>query len=339
MINNDSLQQVLGTLERYAPAEDQVLAGMRTGIARRRRRRQVASVVGVAGAAGVVALGVVSVLPSRGDGPTGGSTGVALTVTSPAKIATPPAPPTLPFTVGWAPDGYSLQAWEAGSTDATAQYVGTKDFQAVVVWVSASPRPALGAGDTEEPTTIAGRAGVIRRLAPDAKETQLIWQLEDGRWVMVGGRAPTVPLATLRRVAESLTITSTPMPAPFKLTTLPDGYRVASWSGGSGAPMGGSLTVCRSAAELRTGALPSDCIGISVHEGTAPAVTLFKDATLKNPREVPIDQAKTVDGVPTRATADGTMVVAQLDAGHYVQAFSQQAGVDLLRQVAATARS
>jgi hypothetical protein len=336
MINNDSLTQAFDTLARSAPAEDEVLAGVRTGIARRRRRRQAASVVGVAVAAAAVALGVVYVTPGRGADQTG-SVGAA--PTTPVRTATPPAPPALPFTVGWIPDGYQLQTWEAGTTGGSAQYVGTKDFQTVVVWISAKPRDAAAKGDTEEPATIAGRPGVLRRLTPDSRETQLSWQLADGRWAMVGGRAPTVSLSTLQRVADSVAVEATPMPVPFSLTTLPDGYGSVTWMGGSGGPMLGSLSLCRSAVEPRAGALPADCVDVSVSNGTAPAVTLAKDGDkVSGMREIPIDQARTVGGVPTRATADGTMVVAQLDAGHWAQASSQQAGVDLLRQVVATVR-
>ena len=340
MINNDSVRQALGTLERFAPAEDEVLAGLRTGIVRRRKRRQVASVVGVAGAAGMVALGVVYVAPGRGgDGGTPPAATAGTTPTTSVKIATPPAAPVLPFTVGWTPEGYSSQIWEAGRTDGSVQYTGTKDFQAVVVWISAKPRPAAQDGDSEEPTTVAGRTGVIRRLAPDSKETQFIWQLDDGRWAMVGGRAPTVQLATLRRVAESVTTKPTPLTAPFSLTTLPDGYQVASWSGGSDQPFSGSLTICRTVSEPLAGTLAPDCIGVSLHDGTAPAVTLRKDSSLKNPQEIPMDREQVIDGVLTRAPADGTEAVAQVDAGHWASAVSQAAGVDLLRQVVASVRS
>ena len=339
MINNDSLERALGTLERYAPAEDEVLAGLRSGIVRRRRRRQVASVVGVAGMAAAVALGVVYFAPARGAEHTGF---VGAAPTTPAKKApTPPPAPALPFSVGWMPDGYNLQTWEAGSTDGSAQYVGTKDFQAVVVWVSAQPREAAAAGDTEQATTIAGRPGVLRRLNPDRYETQLIWQLADGRWAMVGGREPTVSLATLRHVAESLSVTPVPMSVPFSLTTLPEGYAGVTWMGGSGSPMGGSLTICRSAVEPRNPALAAaDCIYVHVGEGTAPATQVMKSTNESGGLiEIPIDQEQTTDGVPTRATADGTIVVAQLDAGHWAQAMSQKAGVDLLRQVVASTRS
>src|SRR5262249_40894080 len=154
------------------------------------------TVAGAFGVVGALALGAVYFAPTHGAEQT------ALTPAAPpAKTAQaqPPAPPNLPFAVGWVPDGYKLDAWEAGSAEGSAQYVGSKDFQAVVVWISAKHRDKV-AGDTEEPTTIAGRPGVIRRLNPDGKETQLIWQLEDGRWIMVGGRAPVVTLDSLRRV-------------------------------------------------------------------------------------------------------------------------------------------
>lgn len=332
----DNLERAFGTLERHAPAEDEVLAGMRAGIARRRRHRQLATVAGVAVVVGALAAGAVYFAPSRG-AEQSGLVAAAPPVVTPKK--NPPAPPSLPFTAGWIPDGYKLQTWETGSTEGSAQYVGTKDFQTVVVWISTNPRDSL-AGDTEEPATIAGRSGVIRRLAPDARETQLIWQLADGRWAMVGGRAPTVPLATLRQVADGLVIQPTLVEFPFSLTTLPDGYRAVSWMGGTGRdPVNGSLTLCRSAFEPRTSSMPADCVNVAIGEGAAPTEVLMKQAGNPEPLTIPIDQAKTVDGVPTRATADGTTVIAQLDASHWAQAASQGAGADLLRQVAASVRS
>ena len=48
--------------------------------------------------------------------------------------------------------------------------------------------------------------------------------------------------------------------------------------------------------------------------------------------EVPVTQERVVNGVATRASADGTTVFAQLDAGHWAQGYSEAAGVDLLRQ-------
>lgn len=337
MIDNDDLKQALGTLERFAPAENEVLTGMRHGIARRRKRRQVASVVGVAGAAAVVALGVVYATQGRTNDGTGFAGAAAPPPTASTQPAQPVPSPVLPFSVGWIPDGYRLGSWEAGSTDGSTQYVGAKDFQTIVVWISAQPRETR-ASDSNEPTTIAGRSGVIRRLAEDTKETQLIWQLADGRWAMVGGRAPTVSLATLRQVAESVSATPTPMPAPFSLAAMPDGYRNVSWLGG-GDVVPGSLTLCRSDVEPRSGSQPADCVSVSILNGSAPAVTYAKDATKpKGQVEVPIDQPGTVDGVMSRATADGTLVVAQLDANHWVQAHSLKAGADLLRQVIGAVR-
>jgi hypothetical protein len=333
MIDNN-LERALGALERHAPAEDEVLAGMRAGIVRRRRHRQLATVAGVAAVVGALALGAVYLAPTRDAGQT------ALTPAAPpAKTGQPqaPAPPTMPFTAAWIPDGYKLDTWEAGSTEASAQYVGSKDFQTVVVWISAKHRDKV-AGDTEEPTTIAGRPGVIRRLNPDGKETQLIWQLEDGRWIMVGGRAPVVTLDTLRRVADNVAIRPTPVAGPFTLTSLPDGYQGLTWMAGSGPPVAGSVTMCKATTlDARAGLAP-DCISIAVGTGAAPTTVLVKKTKETGTDTVPIDQEQTVNGLLTRATADGHTAVAQLDPDHWAQANSQQAGVDLLRQVLTTVR-
>ncbi|MFL6140352.1 MAG: hypothetical protein ACJ72N_00590, partial [Labedaea sp.] len=66
MIDDETVRAALTTLERCAPDEAEVLAGLRSGIAGRRRRRQAASVLGVAAAAVLVGVGVVLVAPNRG---------------------------------------------------------------------------------------------------------------------------------------------------------------------------------------------------------------------------------------------------------------------------------
>jgi hypothetical protein len=156
----------------------------------------------------------------------------------------------------------------------------------------------------------------------------LIWQLADGRWVVVHGRAPVVPLDMLRRVADSFSLTPMPMTTSWGLRTVPPGYQVIGWNGGLNVTVAARL--CRSADQLA-----ADCLGVSVHEGTAPASTQQKSPG--NPKtliEVPVDQPATVNDVATRATADGQLVYAQIDAGHWASVYSQQAGVDLLREVA-----
>src|SRR5256885_2613087 len=101
MIDTRTVTRALTSLERHAPAEADVLAGLHRGIAGRRRRRQLASVAGVAAAASLVALGVVLVAPDRGSDPAG----VSAAAVRPPSSAPPaaPAPPVLPFTVGLVP--------------------------------------------------------------------------------------------------------------------------------------------------------------------------------------------------------------------------------------------
>jgi hypothetical protein len=332
MIDTNDVGRALRRLESHAPAEVEVLAGLRKGIVARRRRRQVASVVGVAGAAALVAVGVMVALPGHAGSP---GTVDPATAAPPAseKVANPPPPaPALPFTVGWVPDGYTLRTWEAGGTDASAEFTGTKDFQDVVVWISAKPRDEIP-GASRQDTTIAGRPGILQRFDPGKAEAQFVWQLADGRWAMVGGRTPTVTVEMLRKVAESVTLTPTPMTAPVQLSAMPDGYTSAVWSAGS-------VQLCRTATAARTDAPAADCITVSGNEGTAPKTYMVKTGTgtLKgNVRELPYGSPVTVGGVLTQSSADGTLVEAQVDATHWVSVSSQGAGVDLLRRVAATA--
>jgi hypothetical protein len=337
MIDTESVRQALGSLERHAPTEDDVLYGVQRGIARRRRRRQVASVAGVAGIAALVGLGVVLLVPGRGGGDQAATPGARTVVTPAAPKPTPPAPPTLPFTVGWLPAGYTLDAWDVSAAAGNAQYVGTKDFQTVVVHLDAKPVEAPrsvpgGKGATDQPTTVAGRTGTLRKFAQGG-EQQLIWQLADGRWAMVGGMAPTVPLDTLRRVAESLSLKPTPLPSTWGLRAVPEGYQVVGWNGGASI-MGAML--CRGpAGDPRTSEPDADCVTVSEQNGTMPASVprpiVSGTDEKKNPVQVPLGQEKAVNGVPTRVVDDGTLAAAQVDAGHWAQAFSKKAGADVLR--------
>jgi len=336
MIDNGLLRQALVERERHAPSEADVLAGFRAGVMTRQRRRQAATVVGVAGAASVVAVGVFVAAGRPGEqrGPAQAPPGA--TSSSSSVVPVPPAAPALPFSVGFLPAGYQLDAWQVGPAEGSAQYFGGKDFETIVVWISAEPRDAVK-GASDEPTTVAGRSAVLRRLAPDRAETQLIWQLADGRWAMVGGRAPTVSLQTLRSVAEQLSPAPTPLRARLGIAAMPEGYLVHSWHGG-GSQATGSLTLCRSAGAVRAGEPSEDCIHVNLVEGTAPASLGEKSrANVEQVIQVPLDQEQVVNGVLTRATADGRNVVAQLDPGHWVQAFSVKADVGLLRELASTA--
>jgi hypothetical protein len=201
------------------------------------------------------------------------------------------------------------------------------------VWITSKPHEANYRAK-EEPTKVAGRAAILRTMGQGKTDAQLIWQLPDGRWAMVGGMTPTVPLATLHRVADSVTTQpSPPLDVALTLRALPDGYRVTGWSGGQ--PGTASVTLCRTPFEPRTGPMPADCVVVSLRDGTAPR-TLQEKTDTGGLVDVPIDQVRDVNGVRTSATADGTTVVAQVNAQRWVQVWSKGAGVDLLRQVAAS---
>ncbi|HEV2783147.1 MAG TPA: hypothetical protein VGX25_27510 [Actinophytocola sp.] len=336
MINEESLRRALGTLERHAPAEADVLAGLRAGLARR-RRRQVASVAGVAGAACAVALGVVVAVSGRGEERVGGSpappTAPAGESSAPVAIASVIPPPALPFTVGWLPDGYTLARWDVGTADNYAYYgVGPQELESFMVGVS-TRRPAAPAGAVEEPTTIAGRPGVVHKLGRNRAPSQLLWQLADGRWAVVGGRPPTMPLDTFRRIAESLAPQPTPLTVPFGLTKVPDGYRVVRWT--NQGPVGASLTLCPTGVDP-FGPAGDACLSVSLDAGPAPtAMPRRSNSPGGEVVMVPLDREQVIGGVRTYATADGTAVVAQVDPGHYATGESVAAGVGPLREAVA----
>jgi hypothetical protein len=341
MIDTESVRHALGELERHAPDEAAVLAGVQAGIVRRRRRRQVASVTGVALAAALVALGVVVALPGRGAEQVGSAPPPA---SSPASTLPPSTPvsatpgllsPALPYTVA-VPAGYQLDAWQVGVGTSGAQYVGNADFEVVVVELSDRPRDTYALA-SERPVTVGGRPGRIVQLASDQNETQILWQITDGQWAMVGGRAPQVTEAELMASAESLAVRPSAgnAGAGLDLTAVPEGYQVISWSG-TGATVG-SATLCRGPVPLR-GELPADCLSVSLRDGAAPAATQTKTKT-GGVVDVPVDRLELVNGVATRASADGRTVFAQVDPGHWAGSGSQGADVALLRQIVTMAKA
>ena len=335
MIDTGSVERALGSLERLAPDEGEVLAGFRQRVAQRRRRRQVAGVAGVAGTATAVAVGVVFALPDRGADPGGTPTAPAA---SPPASSSPPSSraetvlpaPELPFTVAWLPPGHTLARWDVSDAVTYAYYETEPDAQTgeiptVMVGASAA-RPEDPAGAVSEPTTIGGHPGVLQRMTIGA---QFLWQFPGGPWVVVGTR-DEMPEDQLRRVAESVALRPTPLAVEVGLTRLPDGYRLARSSDQGVESV--TLTLCRAGVDPM-GPAGDQCLDVRVADGTAPTELPKRDDT-KIEME-PVDREEVVDGVPTRATADGKTVVAQVGAEHWVEVSTMAGDTSLLRAVAA----
>lgn len=334
MIDAGSVERALGSLERLAPDEGEVLAGFRQRVALRRRRRQVAGVVGVTGTATAVVVGVVFALPGRGADPGG-------TPTAPAASSSPPSSPSsragtvlpapeLPFTVGWLPPGHTLARWDVSDAVTYAYYETEPDAQTgeiptVMVGASAA-RPEDPAGAVSEPTTIGGHPGVLQRMAIGS---QFLWQFPGRPWVVVGTR-DEMPGDQLRRVAESVVLRPTSLAVAAGLTRLPDGYRVARSSDQGLESV--TLTLCREGVDPM-GPAGDRCLDVRVAGGTAPTELPKRDDT-KIEME-PVDREEVVDGVMTRATADGKTVVAQVGEEHWVEVSTMAGDTSLLRAVAA----
>jgi hypothetical protein len=335
MIDTRSVERALGSLERFAPDEGEVLAGFRRGVARRRRRRQVASVVGVTGTATAVAVGVVLALPDRNDDQGGASPVTSASPSaspSPSKVEIALPAPDLPFTVGRLPGGYALARWDVSAAVTYAYYETKPDAQTGTVptiMVGASTtRPEDPAGAATEPTTIGGRPAVIQRMTVG---TQLMWRLANGSWAVVSTRDAT-PEAQLRRVAESVSPRPTPVALPVGLTRLPDGYQLArSMDQGAGAVM---LTLCRDGVDP-TSPAGDKCLDVRVLDGIAPLE--LPQRTGNEMTYLPLDREKVVDGVLTRASADGKTVVGQVGPEHWVEVTTTTGDKTLLRAVAAAA--
>jgi hypothetical protein len=334
MIDTGSVERALGSLERLAPDEGAVLAGFRQRVAVRRRRRQVASAVGVAGTATAVAVGVVFALPDRGADPGGRSTVSAAapptSSSAPSKAASVLPAPELPFTVAWLPPGYTLARWDVSVAVTYAYYetepnAQTGEIPTIMVGASAA-RPQNPAGAVSEPTTIGGHPGVLQRMTVGR---QFMWQFPGGPWVVVGTR-DEMPEDQLRQVAESVALQPTTVPVAVGLTRLPDGYRLARSQDLGDESV--TLTLCGEGVDPMW---PSgeQCLDVRLMAGTAPTEVPKRDGTTME--MVPVDQEEVVDGVPTRATADGKIVVAQVGEEHWVEVSTVAGEVSLLRSVAA----
>jgi hypothetical protein len=331
MIDKASVERALDALERFAPDEDDVLAGFRRGVARRRRRRQVAGVVGAAGTATAVAVGVVLALPDRSDDQ-GGASPVTAASPSPSTVDTALPAPDLLFTVNWLPSGYALARWDVSANLAYAYYETRPDAQTGLVPTimvgASSTRPEDPAGAVTEPTTIDGHPGVIQRMNVG---TQFMWRLPGGMWVVVATR-DAIPETQLRQVAESVAPGPIPLVVPVWVTRLPDGYRLARSVNQDGETV--TLTLCRSGVDP-LGPAGDECLVVRVLGGTAPAEIPQRRGNEMT--SLPVDREKVVDGVLTRATADGKTVVAQVGQEHWVEVTTTAGDKTLLRSVAAAA--
>jgi hypothetical protein len=201
----------------------------------------------------------------------------------------------------------------------------TGEVPTVMVGASAA-RPEDPAGAVSEPTTIGGHPGVRQRMTVG---TQFMWQFPGGPWVVVGTRDEMAE-DQLRRVAESVALRPTALAVPVGLTRLPDGYRLARSSDHGVESV--TLTLCRAGVDP-VGPVGDQCLDVRVVEGTAPAEVPKRDGT-KMEME-PVNREEVVDGVLTRATADGKIVVAQAGDEHWVEVSTMAGDTSLLRAVAA----
>jgi hypothetical protein len=219
MITEDDLRRTLHTHERLAPDPAPVAARITAGI-RARRRHRYAGTAAVA-VATVVAVGVPT-LVLRDAGPTGG-TGTVAAPSQTRPPVTPAAPPTVrfdpltvPFTVGWLPDGWfedGIVRTFPGSAERSYENDQGTGEVVVRVWdTKVSGKPA-----TDVPPVQGG--AIVRR------------QLSRTVWLLVGG-----PLSDqdLNRLLRSVDVRAPEALAfPFRMTWLPAGYRVTG--AGSGA--------------------------------------------------------------------------------------------------------
>ncbi|SBT51620.1 hypothetical protein [Micromonospora auratinigra] len=234
---NPRLTQALAEGERHTPDPDQVLAGIRAGITRRRRHHRYLS-VGVT-ALTVLALTGTAVLIGRPDHrPTGVADGSPANPTPrptgrPSEEPVTPVPPQqCRLRFGWLPTGLARPLRSCGPREQSVLYpMAGGRYLSVSIDQSGWPGPVNTRGWT--PLTVHGRPGY---LAVRATRAFVCFPLPSGRWVDVeygdgqpGGPAVTGLAATARRIAEHISEQDTgPIRVPLATTYLPKGQQLAA---------------------------------------------------------------------------------------------------------------
>lgn len=156
---------------------------------------------------------------------------------SPSPVPTPTLTPTTNDRVAgnWRlthrvdlPPGWTVTSRSVAtiveSTSLEAPNTGTTQAHGcnVMVWGVGEQRPPLGKG--RQSVTVSDRPGYTDTPIPDG-ESRVTWEYRDNAWASVSCTIND-DFATVRDIAERVVFTPTLMRVPFRLTWVPDGFRV-----------------------------------------------------------------------------------------------------------------
>lgn len=332
------LRTVLRERADLAPDATTILGRTHTLVRRRRARRRTAGLLGAV----LVTIGGLSTaaLLTHDNGPNMVAVG-APEVHAVAPAVNPVIPPTMPFTVGAVPAGYSVDTWTVSPTGPdTVQLAGKNDFQTIVVSWSDSD-PALQESQVSQ-TTVHGHAAVIGSIPQQPSMRRISWPVPGGHWLGVIGNVPVVGEQNLRLVAGSITLRPSVMPVNLHLKPVPAAIaNVAEWNGGNMPPALDEAVLCQAGV---TDPNSKGCVSVQLSTGTRPTSVLgpFKPGNLRGPLPSVALHVVTVQGMTLYVTdrtgmATGGVVVRQIDAGHWVSVTSAGADLDTLYRVAIAA--
>ena len=267
MTTEDDLRTTLRDHEQLAPEAAPVAARIRDGVRTRRRRHRYAGTAVVA-VATVAAVAVPTVV-LRDARPGITAAAPAPRTTAPAATRAPAPtvrfdPLALPFTVGWLPRGWypdgSATTFPGIAIHRYEDQSGTGEL-AVQVWDT-----RVSGKDAND---VAASGTTVRR------------PLGGNLWLAVGG---TAPAADLDRVLRSVKVGDTAaLTFPFRLTWIPDGYRVTGATSGVNRWVGNSAgDTVRSDPVLLDGGISLDRTrtGFALSMGVSTETGMWEDKGL-----------------------------------------------------------
>jgi hypothetical protein len=315
MTDLELLREALRERESSAPDPASVLARTKLRLRRRRNLRRAAGLTGAVTLTAAALIGIFAVPSTPPPGP----------VAEPASTSetTPLKGGLLPFTVGEVPAGYHLMSWANEGDGQTVQYLGDGDYKVLTVGV----RYADPGGSA---TTVDGKPAKLRTIAGDPVVLELSWEIVPGQWIRVRGAKDVVGEPTVREVAESVTAAPSTVGQVLEVE-IPAGLPEQS---STGDPLLGQFFyLCPADA----GQFPAQrCATLRLRSGTA-----LREFTVGGPNGEPLTIPLTeqeADGVTVLTSADGHVVVRQLDNAHWISVDSPRIDPVVLRRLATTAK-
>jgi hypothetical protein len=317
MTDLELLREALRERESSAPDPATVLARTKFRLRRRRNLRRAAGLTSAVALTAAALIGIVAFPSAPPPGPVAEPASTSTSKTTQLKGG------LLPFTVGEVPVGYHLMSWANEGAGQTVQYLGDGDYKVLTVGI----RFADPGGSA---TTVGGKPAKLRTIEANPVVLELSWEIAPGQWIRVQGTRDAVGEPIVREVAESVTATPSTV-GPVLEVEIPDGLPEES---STGDPLLGQFFyLCPADA----GEFPGQrCATLRLRSGTA-----LREFTVGGPNggilTIPLTEHE-ADGVTVLTSADGHVVVRQLDNAHWISVDSPQIDPVVLQRLATTAK-